>query len=123
MGTDLDRLDGAIGYLLVHGMNGMAAEIRAAIAELAELRARPAIPPWSRGRPTEPGWYWAMGEGRWTGDPVGPFVVEASRNEWTGDFTISGLHSTVDVEFSGPICVPDGPRPVPPGPEPKGGEP
>lgn len=46
MATDLDRLGGAIGYLLAHGMNGMAAEVQNAIAELRELRSHPPAPQW-----------------------------------------------------------------------------
>lgn len=38
MATDLDRLDGAVGFLLAHSMDAAAIAVQSAIRELSALR-------------------------------------------------------------------------------------
>lgn len=125
MPTDLDRLGGAIGYLLAHGMNSMAAEVQNAIAELTELRSRPAIPPWSRERPTEPGWYWRRANGD-------EFVTEVENHGYDGrlayqcgwyvDRSGGGAQWAWTDPEDDDLAGWSGPLSMPPEPEPKGAE-
>lgn len=113
MAVDLDHLEKLAEWIEglwidEDGRQGATALVRAAIAELAELRSRPVVPPWTRERPTEPGFYFARFE-----DVLTVIAFRHSPGFGLVGPTFGGRD---DVEYSGPL-------PMPPEPEPKGVEP
>lgn len=80
--------------------------------ERDESLARPAVPPWTREKPTEPGWYWQRHAG-WTADHHRG-IVRIWRT-WDGDFSGPSrlhVHGNTDIpdgfEWSGPLPEPAG---------------
>jgi hypothetical protein len=57
MPVDLDELEEIANWMAMLRNMRDASNIRSAIAELAELRSRPAPARWTREKPTEPGDY------------------------------------------------------------------
>lgn len=108
MTVDLNLLEDVAKGIARDGWWAMADLVRAAIAGLSELRARPAPHRWTREKPAGPGWYWMRGS-EWPPSWDDPMIVAAM---WRGGELIvgGGYERAPDVEFAGPIPEPAEPE-------------